>query len=175
MIVYDEVQRLKNSSSQVYMSAYGVVAKTVWAMSGTPLENSIDDIVNIFNLIKSGIIQKGLNASEVSSAISPYLLRRLKVDVLDELPDLIEENVYIDLGPEQSKEYSDLYNSRFSIDGKDSAGLLALITELKKLANFSEKSRKSAKLEYLKELLNELLSKGEKVLIFSQYLKLWSL
>jgi len=171
LIVYDEVQRLKNSSSQVYMSAYGVVAKKVWAMSGTPLENSINDIVNIFNLIKSGIIQKGLNASEVSSAISPYLLRRLKGDVLDELPDLIEENVYIDLGPEQSKEYSDLYNSRFSIDGKDSAGLLALITELKKLANFSEKSRKSAKLDYLKELLDELISKGEKVLIFSQYVK----
>jgi len=171
LLVYDEVQRLKNSSSQVYMSAYGVIAKKVWAMSGTPLENSINDIVNIFNLIKSGIIQKGLNASEVASAIAPYLLRRLKVDVLDELPDLIEENVYIDLGPEQLKEYSDLYNSRFSINEKDSAGLLALITELKKLANFSQKSRKSAKLDYLKELLNELLSKGEKVLIFSQYVK----
>ena len=73
------------------------------------------------------------------------------------LPDLIEENVYIDLGTEQAKEYSDLYNTRLSIDGKDSAGLLALITELKKLANFSEKTRKSAKLDYLKDLLKELM------------------
>ncbi len=170
-VIYDEVQRLKNSSSQVYMSAYGVIAEKVWAMSGTPLENTVNDIVNIFNLIKSGLIQKGLNANEISSAISPYLLRRLKSDVLDELPDLIEENVYIDLGTEQAKEYSDLYKTRLSIDGKDSAGLLALITELKKLSNFSEKTRKSAKLDYLKDLLEELMKKGEKVLIFSQYVK----
>lgn len=170
-VIYDEVQRLKNSSSQVYMSAYGVIADKVWAMSGTPLENSINDIVNIFNIIKSGVIQKGLNENEISTAISPYLLRRLKKDVLEELPDLIEQNVYIDLGPDQAKEYSDLYNSRLSIDGKDSAGLLALITELKKLANFSEKSRKSAKLDYLKDLLKELMEKDEKVLIFSQYVK----
>ena len=52
-VIYDEVQRLKNSSSQVYMSAYGVIADKVWAMSGTPLENSVNDIVNIFNIIKS--------------------------------------------------------------------------------------------------------------------------
>ena len=170
-VIYDEVQRLKNSSSQVYMSAYGVIADKVWAMSGTPLENSVNDIVNIFNIIKSGVIQKGLNENEISTAISPYLLRRLKKDVLDELPDLIEQNVYIDLGHDQAKEYSNLYNSRLSIDGKDSAGLLALITELKKLANFSEKSRKSAKLDYLKNLLKELMEKDEKVLIFSQYVK----
>ena len=79
-----------------------------------------------------------MNANEISSAISPYLLRRLKSDVLDELPDLIEENVYIDLGTEQAKEYSDLYNTRLSIDGKDSAGLLALITQLKKLAKWNK-------------------------------------
>ena len=170
-VIYDEVQRLKNSSSQVYMSAYGVIAEKVWAMSGTPLENSVNDIVNIFNIIKSGVIQKGLNENEISSAISPYLLRRLKKDVLDELPDLIEQNVYIDLGPDQAKEYSNLYNSRLSMDGKDSAGLLALITELKKLVNFSEKTRKSAKLDRLKDLLKELMEKGEKVLIFSQYVK----
>ena len=48
---------------------------------------------------------------------------------------------------------------------------MALITELKKLANFSEKTRKSAKLDYLKDLLEELMEKEEKVLIFSQYVK----
>ena len=51
---------------------------------------NLPTIINIKR--SSGLIQKGLNANEISSAISPYLLRRLKSDVLDELPDLIEEN-----------------------------------------------------------------------------------
>ncbi len=171
LVVFDEVQRLKNSSSQLYLSAYTVKTEKVWAMSGTPLENSESDIVSIFSIIKSGIIQKGLTPNEISTAIAPYLLRRLKKEVLHELPDLVEENRYIDLGATQRREYDDLYESRLSMDKKDSGGLLALITELKKLANFSEKTRKSAKLDHLEEILEELMVKGEKVLIFSQYVK----
>ena len=88
------------------MSAYVIKSQNIWGMSGTPLENSPQDVVNIFSIIKPFLIQDGFEQFEISQAITPYMLRRLKSEVLDELPELIEENMYIDMHPLQQKEYT---------------------------------------------------------------------
>jgi SNF2 family DNA or RNA helicase len=103
--------------------------------------------------------------------ISKNMLRRLKTDVLEELPDLIEQEIIIDMTPKQRREYDDAYNKTQDIDTKDSGSLLALINELKQICNLAPSSKESGKVEYLKGTLEELKSRKEKIIIFSQYVK----
>ncbi len=170
-IIFDEAQRLKNQSSNLYQACRKLKANYKWMLTGTPLENSPQDIVSLFSILKFGLIQSGFTTSEIRDTIYPYLLRRLKTEVLDELPDLIEENRYIDLTQNQITSYNKTIKQKFEIDKKDSGGMLALITELKKICNYDPVSYSSAKLEVLKEILEEKISKSEKTIIFSQYVK----
>jgi SNF2 family DNA or RNA helicase len=170
-LIFDEIQKIKNSTSQAYMAAYVIKSKHIWGMSGTPLENSPQDVVNIFSIIKPFLIQEGIEQFEISQAITPFMLRRLKSDVLEELPELIEENLYIDMHPLQQKEYNEAFNKRLNIDKKDSSQLLSLITELKKICNFSSLYNVSSKVEALEDIIGTVLSKNEKIIIFSQYVK----
>ena len=170
-LVFDEIQKIKNSTSKAYMSAYLIKSLNIWGMSGTPLENSPQDVVNIFSIIKPFLIQDGFEQFEISQAITPYMLRRLKSEVLDELPELIEEKMYIDMHPLQQKEYTEAYNQRLTIDKNDSSQLLSLITNLKKICNFSSTHNVSAKVDVLEDLIENVLLKNEKIIIFSQYVK----
>ncbi len=170
-LVFDEIQKIKNSNSKTYLSAYLIKSENIWGMSGTPLENSPQDVVNIFSIIKPYLIQDGFEQFEISEAITPFMLRRLKVDVLDELPELIEEDIYIDMHPEQRKEYNHVFNERLNIDKKDSSKLLSLITELKKICNYSSESNISSKVDVLNDVIENVLLKNEKIIVFSQYVK----
>ena len=143
----------------------------MWMLSGTPLENSIEDIVSIFSILKWNTIQSGNSRVEITNRIAPYLLRRLKTDVLDELPELIEENIYINMTSKQKIKYDNTFNKKDSLDLNQSSNVLALITELKKICNYDDESNESGKLNHLKEILDELYGKKEKVIVFSQFVK----
>ena len=143
----------------------------MWMLSGTPLENRIEDIISIFSILKWNTIQSGNSRVEITNSIAPYLLRRLKTDVLDELPELIEENIYINMTGKQKIRYDNTFNKKDSLDLNQSSNVLALITELKKICNYDDESNESGKLNHLKEILDELSRKKEKVIVFSQYVK----
>ena len=76
--IFDEAQRLKNSNSATYQASKLIKAETKWMLTGTPLENSEDDIVNLFSILKPGTIHKGFNNLEIKKGIEPHYLRRRK-------------------------------------------------------------------------------------------------
>ena len=73
--------------------------------------------------------------------------------------------------PEQRKEYDHVFNERLNIDKKDSSKLLSLITELKKICNYSSESNISSKVDVLNDVIENVLLKNEKIIVFSQYVK----
>lgn len=170
-LIFDEAQRLKNSTSNVHQACKKIEAKNIWMLSGTPLENNSGDIISLFSILKYGTLQSGYTPKEIKEIISPYLLRRLKENLLQELPDLLEENKYIDLNDKQLIFYNSLIERKRELDKKDSSGMLALITELKKACNYDPISETSSKLDYLKEIIEDTFNNNEKIIVFSQYVE----
>jgi SNF2 family DNA or RNA helicase len=167
IVIFDEAQRLKNNTSSTFQSSKLIKSNTFWMLSGTPLENTENDIVNLFAILRPDTIHMGYNFLEIRDGIKPFFLRRKKEECLDELPDLIEEDVYIDMTQEQKSQYENLMEEKYK--WHKSGNLLAFITELKKICNFPEKISDSAKLKNLNNILKVKKEAGEKVIIFSQY------
>jgi SNF2 family DNA or RNA helicase len=164
VVVLDEVQKIKNSNSRTTLSCNLIKKDSAWIMSGTPLENNSKEILSVFSFIKSGYIDKDMSNLEIKNMIAPYMLRRLKKDILKELPDLIEQDFYINLTSAQRAEYNKVYENRKSDNP------LSVVTKLKQICNFSEDGS-SSKLDRLKEIIEELEFRGEKIIVFSQYVK----
>ena len=164
VVILDEAQKIKNSNSQTTLACNLIQKKSAWVLTGTPLENNESDIVTLFSFLKRKTIKKGMGLLDIKNIIAPYMLRRLKKEVLTELPELIEQDFFINLSAEQQKEYDMVFESRREKNP------LEVITALKKICNFSE-NLKSSKLDRLKDVLEELHQKNEKSIVFSQYVK----
>lgn len=169
IVILDEAQKIKNTNSQTTLACNLVKKKEAWLLSGTPLENNQNEILSVFSFLKRNVIRKGMEPYEIKEYIAPYMLRRLKKEILKDLPDLIEQDFYLDLSPEQRKEYDLVYQSRKSEDNLKNP--LPVINKLKQICNFSYENLKSSKLERLIDINNELKSKEEKLIVFSQYVK----
>lgn len=164
VVILDEVQKIKNSNSRTTLSCNLIKKDSAWIMSGTPLENNSKEILSVFSFIKSGYIDKDMSNLEIKNMIAPFMLRRLKKDILKELPDLIEQDFYINLSSAQRAEYNKVYENR------KSENPLSVLTKLKQICNFSEDGS-SSKLDRLNEIIEELKLKDEKIIVFSQYVK----
>ena len=164
IVILDEAQKIKNSNSQTTLACNLIQKKSAWVLTGTPLENNESDIVTLFSFLKRKTIKKGMGLLDIKNIIAPYMLRRLKKEVLTELPELIEQDFFINLSAEQQKEYDMVFDSRREKNP------LEVITALKKICNFSE-NLKSSKLDRLQDVLEELDQKNEKSIVFSQYVK----
>lgn len=176
LVVLDEAQRIKNDSAAISKSIKKIPRKYSLAITGTPLENSIEDIASIFGFVKPKTISKYDFPKEVKRKIDPYTIRRRKRDVLNDLPDVIEQNIRIKLSDEQWITYENTRIERYKyikeLQKKERiSGILALITELKKIVNFDPVTEKSSKVDYIKDILEEKVSLNEKVIIFSQYVE----
>lgn len=187
-LILDEAQAIKNASSQTAQAVSEIKAPRRFALTGTPIENSLDELWSIFNAVFPGLFTnqkafRDLPAERVARIVRPFILRRLKKDVLTELPDKIESVQYPELGTEQKKLYAaylsklkqateqDLKTEGFQ---KSRMKILAGITRLRQLcchpALFVEGySGPSGKLQHLLEQVEELTASGRRVLIFSQY------
>ncbi len=171
LLIFDEAHRLKNSESNIHLASSFINKKWCWMLTGTPLENKKEDILSLLSILNVNQFNQEITNSEVSSITSQHMLRRLKNQVLDELPDLIEQEVLIDMTKKQTQEYYITYDKSLNIDRNDTGSILGLITELKKICNLAPESKESGKVEYLKSILSEIRSKDEKVIIFSQYVQ----
>lgn len=187
-LILDEAQAIKNASSQTAQAVSEINAARRFALTGTPIENSLDELWSIFNAVFPGLFTnqkafRDLPAERVARIVRPFILRRLKKDVLTELPDKIESVQYPELARDQKKLYAaylaklqhttaqDLKAEGFQ---KSRMKILAGITRLRQLcchpALFVEGySGPSGKLQHLLEQVEELTASGRRVLIFSQY------
>lgn len=176
LTVLDEVQKIKNPSTDIAKTIRKINSEWRWGLSGTPLENRLEELKAIFDYLKPGLLTyaKLEHVSTVKDAIKPYFLRRRKVDVLLELPEKVYQEVWLELSPSQRETYNRaLEEGIIELNEKGEyitvQHILALITKLKQICNLDPKTKESCKIDYLKEKLKEIVEQGDKVLIFSQY------
>jgi SNF2 family DNA or RNA helicase len=174
VLVLDESQRIKNPDSSTALACRIIRRDRSWALTGTPIENSVDDLVSLFRFVRPGLLQLGMTRSEMHNLMQPHFLRRRKSEVLQNLPPIITQDLPLELTGHQREVYDDFWLKRDSLlpkgEGAQETHLFALITKLKQLCNYDPASQESSKLEALK-LIIEGLAPDDKLLIFSQYVE----
>ena len=200
-IILDESQNIKNMDSKISKAVMLLEGKHKFALSGTPIENSLSELYSLFRFINAGMfsttksfkqdyavpIQTENNedvARVLRAKISPFLLRRLKSDVLTELPAKQEQVIYVDMDDSHKKFYEqkrDYYkkilDTQIATHGINQSKFVILqaFNELRQIASAPElKSEKSdivsSKVEQLFEMLEDIVANGHKVLIFANFL-----
>ncbi|WNQ10638.1 SNF2 helicase associated domain-containing protein [Paenibacillus aurantius] len=193
-VFYDEAQAFKNPDTQTARSVKAIRARHRFALTGTPLENRLEDLWSLYDVVFPGLLPdrkafKEFSREAAAKRIRPFMLRRLKSDVLQELPEKIESTLAAELLPEQKKLYvAYLAELRQEAVKHLKAGslrrnrirILAGLTRLRQLcchpALFVEGYRgSSAKFDQLLELVDEYRGLGRRVLIFSQFTEMLGL
>lgn len=173
LVILDEIQKIKNPKTCIHRAVSLISAKRKWGLSGTPIENSIDDLISIFSFLKPGLLSKKINPKIIKKRIGPHILRRLKADVLRDLPQKIHNEVWLELTESQRGVYDEMEQSGLDyLNGLGSAitvkHVIALITKLKLICNLNPITNESSKLDFLKERIAEI-SFDDKILVFSQF------
>lgn len=196
--ILDEAQYIKNSSSQNAMAVKEVKSKRRFALSGTPIENSLMELWSIFDFIMPGYLydekrfsvryhkrlrEEPVVIEELNRLIKLFILRRKKKDVIKELPDKIEKLLVVDMEEEQKKVYKaytnyamDLIKKKVREDEFQSSRIeiLSYITRLRQICLdpsvlIDNYGGESAKIEALSELLSQSIEEGHRILVFSQF------
>ncbi|EUB33113.1 DEAD/DEAH box helicase [Fusobacterium polymorphum] len=198
LLILDESQNIKNINSQTTKAVLLLNAKKRVALSGTPIENNLLELYSLFRFLNPemfGSVQRFTNnyivpiqkysdistIEELKKKIYPFLLRRVKKEVLEDLPDKIEKLVYVDMNDEhrrfyeeRRKYYYSLLEKNTSIQGNfDKFFVLQAINELRHIVSSPELESKkiiSSKKEVLIENVVEAIENNHKVLVFVNYL-----
>lgn len=191
--VLDEAQQIKNVQSVGAHAVKQLTAETRVALTGTPMENHAGELWSLFDFVLPGYLPRytdflrrwgeGQNADDLRRRIRPFLMRRVKEDVLQELPEKLESVVMADLPQEQRRVYdavllqrrervNQLLRERGMAKGR--AEVLSAITELRQICChpalcLPDYAGLSGKLELLMDLLPGALAAGRRALIFSQF------
>jgi len=206
LAVLDEAQHLKNRGTQSWQAADHLVADVKLGLTGTPIENSLGELKALFDLVLPGYLGSDAGfeqrygrpmegnrgedrLGELRRMISPFVLRRLKSSVLDELPEKIEDVRTCALSDDQVRLYRDAVDGRgaelaaqieAAADGHlPYIHVFALLSLLKKICDhpalaMGDLSRADAlasgKWDLYQEILAECLESGHKVVVFTQFL-----
>ena len=187
-LILDEAQAIKNYASKTAQAIRKIQADKKFALSGTPIENSLDELWSIFETVIPGFFKdqktfRSLEPEHISRLVKPFILRRLKKDVLKELPDKIETIQHSELTKDQKELYLAYLDkirteTKESLEteglGKSRIKILAGLTRLRQLcchpSLFIENYKgQSGKLEQLFEIVENAQENGRRILIFSQF------
>lgn len=203
-MILDEAQHIKNRGTRNAKSVKQVTAEHKMILSGTPIENSLEELWSLFDFLIPGFlgtydrfIEKYIrvsgeehfnNLKYLKKKVAPFILRRMKSDVLEDLPPVSELVYHCQLSKTQQDFYKSYAESArdelvklVARDGFDKVQIhvLATLTRLKQIcchpAIFAKERPEegdSAKYEMLLELLQTLIEGGHKTVIFSQYTKM---
>lgn len=203
-VILDEAQHIKNRGTRNAKSVKMIKAVHRLALSGTPIENSLEDLWSIFDFLMPGLLstferfsekyvrapadEQVKNVEHLKKKIAPFILRRMKEDVLKELPAVEEIEYHCQLSEVQQKLYKSYAESAkneleklVERDGFEKVHIhvLATLTRLKQIcchpAIFAKEDAEpndSAKYEMLLELLQNLVENNHKTVIFSQYTRM---
>ena len=201
VVVLDEAQHIKNPEAQVSRAAFRLRAKHRFALTGTPIENSVRDLWSIMNFVMPGYLgererfaerfEKPLGRGNVPSLqrrlarrLKPVVLRRLKQEVAQDLPGKIEQVRYCELSARQREVYESILRESRSLISSAEGGrkrMLALTALLRlrqaccdlRLLDLPEVGEDgSVKMAELKSLLEEAVAGGHRVLVFSQFVQM---
>lgn len=188
--ILDEGQNIKNPLAQSTKSVKNIKAENKFILTGTPIENNLIELWSIFDFIMPGyldnvhnfknrFINKENTAIELQKYIKPFMLRRLKKDVIRELPEKIEKNYYVELTKEQKKVYASyvkdikekMENDEFS---DDKITIFSYLTKLRQLCLdpfvvLDDYNGKSGKIEEAVSIIENNVLDNHKILLFSQF------
>ncbi|MET3194816.1 DEAD/DEAH box helicase [Bacillus sp. OAE603] len=191
-VFFDEAQNFKNPLTQTARAVKKLQANYRFGLTGTPVENSLEELWSIYHVVFPELFQglkeySNLTKKTIARRIRPFLLRRMKEDVLKELPEKVEMIESEELLPEQKKLYA-AYLAKLRQEtlkhldkdksfGKTRIRILAGITRLRQIcchpALFIEGYKgSSAKFEQLLQIIEESKHANRRVLIFSQFTKM---
>lgn len=191
----DEAQYIKNHSTQIAKTVKAIDSHVRFALTGTPIENSLAELWSIFDFIMPGylfaynhfkknfetpIVKKNDEKAAIAlqKNVSPFILRRMKTEVLSELPEKTETLMYAEMDDVQNKLYlANMALVQKEIASSDSGSkieILAMLTKLRQICCdpsllFDNYTGGSAKLEMCLELIQNCISSGHKLLLFSQF------
>jgi SNF2 family DNA or RNA helicase len=178
VVVLDEAQRIKNRGTDVSAACKTLPRRRSWALSGTPLENSVDDLTSILEFLQPNL--DGLPPGPISFNASTremharLQLRRRKQDVLTELPPKSVPDLILELTADQRIAYDraerdGVVELRRRGETLRVTHVLGLITRLRQICNFCPATGASAKMEDVQRRLADLEEQGHKMLVFSQF------
>ncbi|MER5780326.1 SNF2-related protein [Streptomyces mobaraensis] len=204
LVILDEAQQIKNHTAQTARAALRLDARARVALTGTPVENRLSELWSIAHFANPGLLGSHRRfrerfagpierdgdreaAERLRAVVSPFVLRRMKSAVVDELPAKLESTVPCDLTAEQTR----LYRAAVAdaLDGDDGLGtgvrrqgnVLRLLTHLKQICNHPVQylgedpasdnalAGRSGKLMRATEMLGEAVAAGDRALVFTQY------
>jgi len=197
-VIADEAQHAKNRRTHAARALRALRAYSRFALTGTPLENSFDDLRSLFDFILPGYLTQPRGPREAPAAAqrtaedaalrrraAPYVLRRTKLIVAPELPPKLEQIVYCEFEPRQAELYAKVRERAraafFQLamgNASDGRLRLAAFEELLRLRQVCAdprlldpdmKADDSTKLRALRELLDEAVDGGHRALVFSQF------
>jgi SNF2 family DNA or RNA helicase len=174
LVVLDEAQRIKNRHSTTSQIARSISRTRSWALTGTPIENSTEDLVGIFEFLSPGYLRSGMTARSLGRATSDYVLRRTKEQVMTDLPPKMFRDAELSLSPEQLETYKTaetegIIRLNDMADGLTVQHVFQLVLRLKQICNFDPVTGASSKLDRLIADLEEVDSSGKKAIVFSQW------
>ncbi|SJM92739.1 DEAD/DEAH box helicase [Crenothrix polyspora] len=197
-LVADEAQAIKNALTKRSKAAMALQADFKLVTTGTPIENHLGELWNLFNFINPGLLgtltkfneryaqaiennQDKVVQQRLKKLLRPFILRRLKNDVLKELPPRTELTLHVELSPEERTLYEALRRNAMQTmmepTGQAGHQQLRVLAEIMKLRRacchprlvMEESTIASSKLEAFEELVDELLANRHKALVFSQF------
>lgn len=197
--VIDEAQYIKNAATQSARAVKAIRARTRFALTGTPIENRLGELWSIFDYLMPGFLFTYARfkkiyespivresdpeaVSNLKRLIGPFVLRRVKKDVLKELPDKLETAVYSRLQGQQKELYTanaaklkeELESGGDAVYEKGKIQILAELTRLRQICCdpalcYENYRGGSAKLETCMDLIRNGVNGGHKILLFSQF------
>jgi len=197
-VVLDEAQYIKNQSTKNAQSVKELDGKYKLALTGTPIENSLAELWSIFDFLMPGYLltyayfvreyerpivkdKDEQKQVELKKLISPFILRRLKQDVLKELPDKIETTLTIEFGEDEKKLYwANLSQVNMELQDKlqleqvNAIAILAMLTRLRQICCeprilYENIEHPSSKIKACMDLIRMLRENGKKILLFSSF------
>ncbi len=175
-VVIDEAQRIKNPNADVSIAVKQLLRGRSWALTGTPMENRIEDLISVLEFAAPGQFDSRAMAIGLRRLLGEVQLRRRREDVLPDLPPKFVSTVILDLTGPQRRAYRRAEEE--GVVWLRSLGaelrinhVLELILRLKQICNFCPETGRSAKLTDLHARLIALIRSGEKALVFSQFVE----
>ena len=198
--ILDEAQHIKNPGTQNAQCVKQLQAEGFFALTGTPIENTLTELWSLFDYLMPGYLlsqakfkqryespivkeQDEQAATDLRRHIMPFILRRLKQDVLTELPDKVERRQICEMTPKQDKvykawflksqkEFNEVLKERNM--GESKIKILAILTRLRQIACdpalfLEDYNGGSGKLDALEEIVGDAVGAGHRLLIFSQF------
>ncbi len=176
LVILDEAQRIKNRNSTTAEVVRALPRTRSWALTGTPIENSVEDLVNIFEFLLPGYLRSDMSLKAIGQATRDYIIRRTKDKVLTEMPPKMFRDEELELTAPQLDSYRAAEDEGV-VQLTEMGELLTiqhvfeLVLRLKQICNFDPLTGASCKLERLEADMEEIAASGHKAIVFSQWVE----